>query len=99
LREGRKLPPRTIGGLFDAAIGLRIRNASYRKDVELVELEEITNQVATNDLRKMVNAGLVEQRGSKRGTFYVASEELAAIRERVRANREPIDASSLFAAA
>ncbi len=99
LREARKLPPRATGSLFDATIGLRIRNASYRKDVELVELEEITNQVATNDLRKMVDAGLIEQRGAKRGAHYVATEELVAIRERVRADREPIDASSLFSAA
>jgi len=98
LRERRKLPPRSIGSLFDAAIGLRVRNASYRKDVELVEQEEITNQVATNDLRKMVDAGLIEQRGSKRGAYYVASNELAAIRKTVRADREPIDATSLFAA-
>lgn len=97
LRNEKKIAARSMGSLFDAAIGLRIRNASYRRDVELVELEEITNQVATNDLRKMVNAQLVEQRGSKRGTYYVASPELAAIRERVRADREPIDATSLFA--
>lgn len=97
LRAGKGLPERSIGSLFDAAIGLRIRNASYRKDVELVEQEEITHQVATNDLRKMVEAKLVIQRGSKRGTFYVASDELAAIREKARANRQPIEATSLFA--
>ena len=97
LRESKGLPERSVGSLFDAAIGLRIRNASYRKDVELVELEEITNQVATNDLRKMVDAGLIDQRGSKRGTYYVASSILTQIRESVRANREPIDATSIFA--
>jgi len=96
LREDKGLPERSIGSLFDATIGLRIRNASYRRDVELVEMEEITNQVATNDLRKIVDAGLLRQRGSKRGTYYVASDDLVAIRERVRANRPPIDATSLF---
>ena len=96
LRTSKGLPERSLGSLFDAAIGLRIRNASYRKDVELVELEEITNQVATNDLRKMVNAGLIEQRGSKRGAHYVASEVLTEIRKRVRADRQQIDATSLF---
>lgn len=96
LRLEKGLPERCIGSLFEATIGLRIRNASYRKDVELVELEEITNQVATNDLRRMVDAGLLYQRGSKRGTFYVATEMLESIRKRVRADRAPIDASSLF---
>jgi Fic family protein len=97
LRASKGLPERSIGSLFDATIGLRIRNASYRKDVELVELEEISHQVATTDLRKMVEAGLVMQRGSKRGTYYVPSPDLHAIRERVRSGREPIDATSLFA--
>lgn len=96
LREARGLPERSIGSLFDAAIGLRIRNASYRRDVELVEQEEITNQVATNDLRKLADLGLVLQRGSKRGTYYVASEALSAIREQARADRRPIEAGSLF---
>jgi Fic family protein len=96
LRSGNGLPERSLGSLFDAAIGLRIRNASYRKDVELVELEEITNQVATNDLRRMVEAGLINQRGSKRGTYYVASDALTDIRKRVRADRQPIDATSIF---
>jgi Fic family protein len=96
LRSEKRLPARSIGSLFNAAIGLRIRNASYRKDVELVEGEQITNQVATNDLRKMVEAGLIEQRGSKRGTYYVAAEPLIQVREQVRSGREPINATALF---
>lgn len=99
LRASKGLPERSTGSLFEATIGLRIRNASYRRDVELVEGEEITNQVATNDLRKLVEAGLVIQRGSKRGTHYVASDELVAIREKARAGRRPIEATSLFATA
>jgi Fic family protein len=96
LREERRLPARTIGSLFDAALGLRIRNASHRKNVEMVELEEISQQVATNDLREMVKAGLVEQQGAKRGAYYVAAEPLVEVRDRIRADRQPIDASSLF---
>jgi Fic family protein len=96
LRQAHGLPERTIGSLFDAAIGLRIRNASHRKGVELTEGEGISNQVATNDLRGMVQAGLIGKRGSKRGTYYVAANPLVEIRERVRADRQPIDASALF---
>lgn len=98
LRTERGLPERSMGSLFDAAIGLRIRNASYRKDVELVEQEEITNQTATNDLKRMVNAGLLIQKGSKRGTYYIGSPDLELIRQRVRADRQPIDDSALFTA-
>ncbi len=96
LRTEKGLPERSIGSLFNATIGLRIRNASYRKDVELVEQEEITNQTATNDLKRMVNAGLLIQKGSKRGTYYIGSPDLELIRHRVRADRQPIDDSELF---
>jgi Fic family protein len=95
-RNAGGLPERTMGSLFDAAIGLRIRNASHRKDVELTEGEQISNQVATNDLRAMVEAGLIGQRGAKRGTHYVAADRLVEIREKARSGREPIDADSLF---
>ena len=96
LRERKGLPERVIGSLFDATIGLRIRNASHRKAVEFLEEREISNQVATNDLRAMVQAGLVDQRGSKRGTHYVAAAPLVKIRDQVRADRKPIDAQALF---
>lgn len=96
IREAKGLPERAMGSLFDATIGLRIRNASHRKHVQLLDQVEISHQVATNDLRTMVKAGLVDQHGSKRGTYYVAADPLVEIRERVRAGREPIDASSLF---
>jgi Fic family protein len=96
LRETHGLSERVMSSLFDAASGLRIRNASHRKAVQLAELEEISNQVATNDLQGMVKAGLVIQRGSKRGTFYVAAGPLIEVREKVRAERQPIDASGLF---
>lgn len=94
-----KLPGRSIQALFDATLGLRVRNASYRSVLKQFEKEEISNQVATSDLRAIVDAGLLEQRGKKRGTFYVAGATLIEIRERVRGGRQPIDASTLFVAA
>jgi predicted HTH transcriptional regulator len=93
--ERHGLHPRTMGALFDAAIRLRVRNASYRSVLEDWG-EEISNQVATSDLRDLVNAGLLEQRGKKRGTFYVAGETIGAIRERAQADRKPITADRLF---
>jgi Fic family protein len=96
LREAHGLPERAVSSLFDAATGLRIRNALHRKNVELTELVEISNQVATNDLRAMVKAGLIAQRGTKRGTYYVAAEPLVVVREKIRAGRQPIDAGALF---
>lgn len=94
-----RLPERAMTALFDATLGLRLRNSSYRAGLRRFENEEISNQVATTDLRAMVQAGLLEQRGKKRGTFYVASKALTDIREQVRGGRQPLDADSLFAVA
>jgi Fic family protein len=96
LRQQNGLPERVISTLFDAATGLRVRNASHRKSVELTELERISNQVATNDLQAMVRAGLLVRQGEKRGTRYVAADRLLEARGQVRRDREPIDADSLF---
>jgi predicted HTH transcriptional regulator len=97
LREKHRLPERTISALFDTAIGLRIRNSSYRSTLRANE-EEISNQLATGDLRAMVEAGLLRQLGAKRGTYYQAAEPLQEIAAGVRSNRKVLDASSLFAA-
>lgn len=96
VREAHGLPERVISSLFDAATGLRIRNASHRKNVELTELVEISHQVATNDLGAMVRAGLIVQRGSNRGAYYVAADPLVELRERLRSRRLPVNAVSLF---
>lgn len=95
LRERHRLPERTMAALFDAGILLRVRNASYRAQLAAWD-EPISAQVATDDLRAMVNAGLLEKRGEKRGTYYVATEPLTKIRAGVREGREPLTAASLF---
>jgi Fic family protein len=97
LRERHLLPERTISALFDAAIGLRIRNSSYRSTLRAND-EEISNQLATGDLRAMAKAGLLRQLGAKRGTYYQAAEPLQEIVTGVRSSRKVLDASSLFAA-
>jgi hypothetical protein len=95
LRSGAKLPERAMAALFDAAIGIRVRNSSYRAAVE-GWAEPISAQVATDDLRAMVRAELLLRRGAKRGAVYEASERVAAIRARVRSGRRPLSAASLF---
>lgn len=89
------LPERTLGALFDATVGLRIRNSSYRAMLRSSG-DEISNQVATTDLRAMVNAGLLEPKGKKRGTYYVGAAPLVDIRQRLQRGRQSIDTSSLF---
>jgi Fic family protein len=95
LARNQRLPDRALAALFEATIGLRVRNSSYRAALEGWN-EEISNQVATSDLRAMVQAGLLDQHGRKRGTYYVAAEPLRALRAKVRQGRSPIDAGSLF---
>jgi hypothetical protein len=90
-----RLPNRSVAALFDATIGLRVRNAGYRTVLRGWE-EEISNQVATIDLRAMVNAGLLERRGVKRGTYYVAAGPLLEVRAAYQRGRQPIDTSHLF---
>lgn len=94
LRHG--LPERVISSLFDATTGLRIRNSTHRKSVKLNELEEISKQVATNDLGAMAQAGLIVQRGSKRGTYYEAAPPLVEIQARSREEVPSSDVESLF---
>ncbi len=96
MREEKRLPPRMLGALFDATIGMRVRNASYRSTLKMSD-EEITNQAATDDLRAMVRAGLLERFGASRGSFYQAAGPLKAIWDEVRKSRAPINAESLFA--
>jgi Fic family protein len=95
LRVEKRLQPRMLSALFDATVGLRVRNASYRTALELSD-EEITKQAATDDLRTMVQAGLLERFGARRGSFYQAADPLKAIWAEARKNRKPINASSLF---
>jgi Fic family protein len=98
LRQDNRLPERVTAALFDAAIGLRVRNSSYRALLRDWD-EEISNQVATTDLRAMVNAGLLRAHGRNRGAYYDAAAPLRDIRINARSSRRPIDTSTLFSPA
>jgi len=89
------LPSRTMDALFDATVDLKIRNASYRATLAGQGIE-ISMQTATNDLRELVNAKLLSQKGSKRGTYYVAAKRLEYLRDIVQGDRTPITADGLF---
>lgn len=92
-----KLPSRCIEALFNATFGLEVRNSSYRSAVRSAEPEsEISNQTATNDLKRMVDAGLLAKKGAKRGSHYVGSDVLVNLRRRHRQKRQPITFDHLF---
>lgn len=92
------LPERTIIALYDAAAGFRVRNAVYRASFDESE-EEITEQVASRDLRRLTEVGLLVPHGEKRGRVYTASRQLRDIQHAIVAARDPRDDSDPFAAA
>ncbi|MCA8932941.1 MAG: Fic family protein [Rhodospirillaceae bacterium] len=76
IRHG--LPDRTALGLVEAATGHRVRNASYRVSVD------VSNNLASRDLKALVDAGLLVAEGERRGRHYVASDRVLAIRAKTR---------------
>jgi Fic family protein len=76
--EARSLNDRMALPLFDCALGLRMTNARYQKETE------VAAHTASRDLKILLEEGLVEPHGEKRGRYYVATEELRAVRSRVR---------------
>lgn len=71
------LPDRAVASLADAALGLKIRNPSYRKAAD------VTDTVASRDLKALTGCGLLVPKGEKRGRYYEASPSVLAIRQRV----------------
>lgn len=96
LVEQRGLNDRTIMALYDAAFGLRVRNATYRAVYEEVD-EPLTDATASRDLRQLVKAGLLIPHGVNRGRYYRASPDLANVRQEIIAARDPRDESDPFA--
>ncbi len=96
LAHANRLPDRAVTALFDAAIGLKVRNSSYRSAVRRGLGREISIQVATGDLGAMVRAGLLLANGSRRGAFYTRAAPLEALWRRARSSRTEITTSGLF---
>jgi Fic family protein len=76
LRKTHGLPERTESVLMDAAFGYKVRNGRYR------HVNEISDVVASRDLKKMSDLGLLMPVGEKRGRYYVAAKPLKDIRKK-----------------
>lgn len=74
----QQLHERTMMALVDAAIGYKVRNPTYRSAAE------VSDQVASRDLRALVTHGLLLATGTKRGRYYTASDLVKRIRESTR---------------
>jgi Fic family protein len=66
------LPTRAAGPLYLAVIGHRLTNETYRAEAD------ITPNTASRDLRSLVDAGLLQAHGEKRGRHYTAAPDLAS---------------------
>lgn len=80
--EIQRLNPRMIVALADAALGFRVRNSAYRK------LAEVSDQVASKDLRALVEHDLLVPKGDKKWRYYIASERLRQARANSRDTRK-----------
>jgi Fic family protein len=80
-----ELNERMENPLLEAAFGYKIRNNRYRSE------NEISDVVASRDLKKLCEAGLLKPVGEKRGRYYVADERLAEIPVRTRVGGRSAD--------
>lgn len=74
LRKEHGLPERAELALMDAAFNYKVRNGRYRQE------NEISDVVASRDLKKMSELGLLMPVGEKRGRYYEAAAPLKEIR-------------------
>lgn len=79
------LPPRTESALMDAAFGMSVRNSQYRTD------NEISDVVASRDLKKLCDLGFLMPIGEKRGRHYKATKVLLELRAKNRVDRKADD--------
>ena len=91
IAEAKHLPERSVGGLIEAALGFRLRNATYRSILEITAAEQISELTATRELKAMVDAGLLRAVGERRGRHYLAKPLLTDIQGQIRQDRPPRD--------
>lgn len=72
------LPERLIYAVADGAIGYRVRNSSYRN------LAQLSDVMASRDLRSAVDAGLLIPEGERRGRVYVGSPTVRGLFDKLK---------------
>ena len=91
--QSARLPSRVVPVLFNTALGFRAQRSLYRSLVE----EDVSEAIATRDLRAMADVRLLVAHGERRGRFYTASPELRAIAQEIRGRRPRLDDTDPFA--
>lgn len=98
IRRSTALPERVMSVLFDAASGLRVRNATYRANLKDAGDDVISEQTASRDLQRLVEGGFLRPLGEKRARFYAGSPGLMQLRRDIINSRDPRDETDPFAA-
>ncbi len=75
-RSRARLDERNMGSLYNAAMGFRLRRADH------VDYADVSERVATSDLRRLVDLGFLEAVGERRGRYYIATDGLRSLAER-----------------
>jgi Fic family protein len=83
--KNRALNERLLMALSDAAVGYRVRNATYRRAADVSE------GVASRDLALLVDHGMLVALGEKRGRHYVASDWLRKAHASIRTTKVTTD--------
>ncbi len=76
LRKAYALPERVELAMMDAAFNYKVRNGRYRQE------NNISDVVASRDLKRLCDLGLLVPVGEKRGRYYLAADPLNKIRDR-----------------
>lgn len=76
----QKLHQRMEMSLVDATFGFKIRAAKYQEE------NKVSDVIASRDLRKLCDLGLLEPIGEKRGRYYIAAQPLKDIYTKARIN-------------
>ncbi len=84
LSADHRLPDRAGLALYEAALGYRIRRATYLKRAAVEE------RTASRDLKQLVDLGLLRPVGETKARHYVAAAGLAAVQDARRAARTVI---------
>jgi len=84
-RRSDGLHERTMGTLYAAAWGLKVRRSTH-----LACAEDISERVASSDLQRLAQTGWLIPVGERRGRYYVASDRLKALREATREPNNPV---------
>lgn len=92
LMKHEAFPDRVLPLMYDAALGFRVRNATYRRMADI----ELSEQAAGRDLRALVARDLLEAHRERRGRYYKASPKVLAISEGIRDRRPPSQELDLF---